>query len=97
MTLTLRDGNCVGADPKIFDHYEYPGASQGLQICSGCRVVELCMNWVRPHKSYFTGVAAGVVWRNGYRVRPDNSTREDRLIRLRKEREQNGSTEVSDS
>jgi hypothetical protein len=38
---------------------------------------------VRPSKSFYDGVAGGVVWRNGYVVRKDNSTREDRLLRNR--------------
>lgn len=79
LTLTA----CSGEDPAIFDHYTFPDAREALRICSHCRFIEECMDWVRPNKSHFDGVAAGVVWRNGYRVRPDNSTREDRIIRKR--------------
>lgn len=74
---------CSGEDPALFDHYTFPAASEALRICSHCRFVSECMDWVRPSKSFFDGVAAGVVWRNGYRVRGDNSTREDRIIQRR--------------
>lgn len=76
---------CVGEKPALFDHVTYPEASEALRICGHCRYTSECMELVRPSKSSFDGIAAGVVWRNGYRVRPDNSTREDRLLRLRGE------------
>lgn len=76
---------CAGEDPSVFDHKTFPEAGEGLRICGNCRVVVECMEWVRPGKSGFDGVAAGVVWRNGYKVRADNSTREDRLLLLRGE------------
>lgn len=87
MEPELSKAACLETDPRIFDHYVYPEAREALTVCSRCTVVAACMNWVRPSKSYFDGVAAGIVWRNGYRVRPDNSTREDRIIRLRAIRE----------
>lgn len=74
---------CSGEDPALFDHFTFPAASEALRICSNCRFVAECMDWVRPSKSFFDGVAAGVVWRNGYRVRGDNSTREDKIISRR--------------
>jgi len=77
---------CTGEDPSLFDHYKFPAAREALRICGNCRFTDECMDWVRPNKSYFDGVAAGVVWRNGYRVRPDNSTREDRFLRIRMEK-----------
>lgn len=81
MRADLSAAACVGADPMIFDDVTFPHASLALTYCERCSITELCMTVVRPSKSHFDGVAAGVVWRNGYRVRPDNSTREDRLKR----------------
>jgi len=72
---------CVGADPRIFDARTFPAADAGIEFCRRCPVPDLCLQTVRPSKSSFDGVAGGVVWRNGYRVRADNSTREDRLRR----------------
>lgn len=72
---------CVGADPALFDHTTYPEAQLALSYCATCRIVDLCMEVVRPGKSGFDGVAAAVVWRNGYRVRSDNTTRGDKLGR----------------
>ena len=79
MIADLSDAACVGVEPAVFDHYRYPEASLALHYCQRCAIVEQCLTVVRPSKSNFDGVAGGVVWRNGYRVRPDNSTREDRL------------------
>lgn len=88
MNPALREAACVGVDPSIFDHYRFPDAHLGLAFCHGCPVPTHCMEAVRPQKSHFDGIAGGVVWRNGYRVRPDNSTREDRFIRMRQRGEQ---------
>lgn len=74
---------CTGEDPALFDHFTFPEAREALRICSNCRHVTDCMDWVKPNKSFYDGVAAGVVWRNGYRVRFDNTTREDRLVERR--------------
>lgn len=81
----LREAACIGSNPVIFDEYRYPNAALGVEICKRCLVTVECLEYVRPQKSSFDGVAGGLVWRNGYRVRSDNSTREDRLIRLRRE------------
>lgn len=82
----LERAECAGKDPLIFDHVTFPAAFEALRMCAICVVVEECSEWVRPGKSNFDGVAAGVVWRNGYRVRPNNTTREDRILRRRGER-----------
>lgn len=82
----LHEAACKGEDPAVFDHYVFPQAKKALQICGGCHFIDECLAWVRPNKSFYDGVAAGIAWRNGYRVRPDNTTREDRFIRIRFER-----------
>jgi hypothetical protein len=82
--LDLSSAACSGVEPSIFDAHTYPAASLALWYCTRCPIVEPCLDAVRPSKSSFDGVAGGVVWRNGYRVRHDNSTREDR-IRERRE------------
>lgn len=79
----LDDAACTGADPRLFDHKTYPEALPALAYCAGCPVTEECVTSVRPQRSHFDGVAGKVVWRNGYRVRANNTTREDRFIRLR--------------
>jgi len=70
---------CIGSNPGLFDHTEFPDADLALGFCAQCPVTSLCLTVVRPQKSRFDGVAGGVVWRNGYRVRRDNTTREDRM------------------
>ena len=79
----LTEAACREHDPALFDHNRYPEARQALFICGICPVTAICITTVRPQKSGFDGVAGNVVWRNGYRVRADNSTREDRFIAMR--------------
>jgi|JI10StandDraft_1071094.scaffolds.fasta_scaffold112397_7 hypothetical protein len=71
---------CAEEDPALFDQHRYPEVERALSVCSTCGVTEECLTIVRPQRSSFDGVAGGQVWRNGYRVRRDNSTREDRLL-----------------
>lgn len=84
MFQALHRAACAGVDPRVFDAHRYPDADEGLAYCGGCPIREVCIEVVRPQKSHYDGICGGVVWRNGYRVRPDNSTREDRFILLRK-------------
>lgn len=72
---------CAGENPVLFDVYRYPEAWVGLTYCAKCPVTQACIEQVRPSKSHFDGICGGVVWRNGYRVRTDNSTREDAIRR----------------
>lgn len=69
---------CAGSDPALFDHARYPQALAALGFCMRCTVRQECLAAVRPGRSFFDGVCGGVVWRNGYRVRPDNTSRGDR-------------------
>jgi len=71
---------CAEEDATLFDAYRYPDVERALAICGTCPVTEKCLTIVRPQRSSFDGVAGGQVWRNGYRVHRDNSTREDRLL-----------------
>ena len=88
MDSELSEAACRDHDPEHFDHNRFPQARYGLAICAGCAVHLLCIATVRPQKSGFDGVAGNAVWRNGYRVRHDNSTREDRFILMRQQQEQ---------
>jgi len=81
----LEKAACLGKSPQIFDAFTFPEADTAMSICSTCSVVTECFNLVRPNKSFFDGVAGGIVWRNGYRVRANNTTREDRILRIRNE------------
>lgn len=78
------DGAACGlSDPRIFEVNTYPEANTALSVCKTCSVVNRCMEFVRPSKSFFDGVAAGTLWRGGYVVHLDNSTRQDRLLSRR--------------
>lgn len=80
---SLEDAACVSSDPTIFDAKSYPEADPALAFCAACTKTAVCIEMVRPSKSFFDGVAGGVVWRNGYIVKKDNTTREDRILRDR--------------
>ena len=85
MNSYLGNAACLGKSPQIFDAFTFPEANLAMSICKTCTVVTECFNLVRPNKSFFDGVAGGIVWRNGYRVRENNTTREDRILRIRQE------------
>ncbi len=74
----LLDAACIGHDPKLFDATNYPQAYAALAVCGMCSIKVECLQVVRPGPSWFDGVAGGVVFRNGYQVRKDNSSRGDR-------------------
>lgn len=74
----LRDAACLGHDPRLFDATSYPQALAALAVCAMCHVKIECLQVVRPGPSWFDGVAGGTVFRNGYQVRKDNSSRGDR-------------------
>ena len=79
------DGACAGQDPAMFDATTFPAARKALAWCSICPITEECLAIIRPQRTWFDGVAGGIVWRNGYRVRSDNTTREERAIMRREE------------
>jgi len=66
--LTLPDAACIGADPRLFDATSGELVEDALSYCDRCPVVKECEEVVRPKKSYFDGVAAGKVWKDGVRV-----------------------------
>lgn len=54
---------CVDEEPSLFDvEFTY---GMALAICQNCPVREWCLNQVDPARSYYDGVAGGVVWREG--------------------------------
>ena len=70
MVLT-QDAACRDADPGLFDAVEGPYVAYALAYCQRCVVVRECDAFVRPRKSFYDGVAAGKLWRNGRIVDPD--------------------------
>ena len=63
---------CRDADPQLFDAMSGPKVFDALSYCDRCEVVRECETFVRPRKSFFDGVAASKVWRNGDRIWPDS-------------------------
>lgn len=75
VTILMEKAACREADPGLFDHTEGIRVWQALYYCDRCPVTRECDEVVRPRKSFFDGVAAGKVWRNGERVEPDTDGR----------------------
>jgi hypothetical protein len=61
---------CVGADPKLFDHNGGDQVWTALSYCERCSVTRACEDYVKPRKSWYDGVVAGKVWREGTLVDP---------------------------
>lgn len=76
---------CRTADPASFDATDHADASLALWYCGRCTVVDLCNEVVRPAKSYYDGVAAGRVWRNGLLILVDGTAIGPRSRRPRHE------------
>ena len=57
---------CEGHDPRVFTTVTYIAAA--LEVCEPCTVKGWCLDQVRPHEG-FDGVAGGVAWSNGRRVK----------------------------
>jgi hypothetical protein len=63
---------CDGSDPRTFDTTDPVLAHDVITIyCDTCPIVAWCMDLVRPDRSYYDGVAAGALWRNGRPVQID--------------------------
>lgn len=66
--MNLLMAACADDDPRLFDATTPEDALEALQICAICLVKDECLEWVKPHKSYYDGVAAGRLWLNGQPV-----------------------------
>lgn len=76
----LSSAPCREADPWLFEQSEIDLAMPGLNYCVGCNFWTECNEWVRPKNSYFDGVAAGKVWRNGRVLAKLDASSPHRLI-----------------
>lgn len=56
---------CRNSDPWLFEQYNLALAQPALSICKECFFWDKCEDLVEPKSSYFDGVCAGKVWRNG--------------------------------
>ena len=63
----LQKAACIGTSPSVFDADTYPQAWNAIKVCSSCprNTAWACLQKIAPHKSWFDGVAGGMVWKNG--------------------------------
>ncbi|MFJ8231742.1 WhiB family transcriptional regulator [Streptomyces sp. NPDC094448] len=60
---------CAGLPPQIVFARREAEARPALEACRRCPVARRCEESVAPAESYFDGVSAGRLWRNGRLVR----------------------------
>ncbi|WP_129770868.1 WhiB family transcriptional regulator [Streptomyces sp. L-9-10] len=56
---------CSGLPPQIVFAQHASTAGPALRACARCPVVRECEEAVAPAESWFDGVSAGRLWRNG--------------------------------
>ncbi|MFF1507770.1 WhiB family transcriptional regulator [Streptomyces sp. NPDC058326] len=56
---------CSGLSPSVVFARRAKEAAPALRACSACPVRRECESAVAPAESYFDGVCAGRLWRNG--------------------------------
>ena len=56
---------CVGLSPSVVFARRAQQAAPALRACAVCLVSRECETAVAPAESYFDGVCAGRLWRNG--------------------------------
>jgi len=71
---------CREADPWLFDQFNLDLAQPALNYCSRCIFWEECESLVQPKPSFYDGVVAGKVWRNGRILAKLDATSPNRLI-----------------
>ena len=71
---------CRDADPWLFDQFNLDLIQPALNYCSRCIFWEECDSLVKPKPSFYDGVVAGKVWRNGRIVAKLDASSPYRLI-----------------
>ena len=71
---------CREADPWVFDQFNLDLAQPALNYCSQCIFWQECESLVQPKPSFYDGVVAGKVWRNGRILAKLDATSPNRLI-----------------
>ncbi|MER7514764.1 WhiB family transcriptional regulator [Streptomyces sp. NPDC126499] len=61
---------CVGLSPSVVFSRRGKEAAPALRACAVCPVSRECEAAVAPAESWFDGVCAGRLWRNGRPVKP---------------------------
>lgn len=63
--MYLPDAACNGADPRLFNATHGDDAEDALSYCDRCTVTQACEDLIKPRRSYYDGVAAGRIWKDG--------------------------------
>ncbi|MGW6537560.1 WhiB family transcriptional regulator [Streptomyces sp. NPDC055011] len=64
---------CAGLSPSVVFARRERQAAPALRACAACPVRRECEAAVAPAESWFDGVCAGRLWRNGRPVKPRSS------------------------
>ncbi|MET9345472.1 WhiB family transcriptional regulator [Streptomyces termitum] len=72
---------CAGLSPSVVFARRERQAAPALRACAVCPVLRECEEAVAPAESWFDGVCAGRVWRNGRPVTPRSSRKGGGVLR----------------
>jgi hypothetical protein len=72
---------CNGEDDTLFNATWFPVAYEALRYCAECPVRLECLDYISPAQNFYSGVAGGMVWSEGRRVRANHK---QQVIRDRK-------------
>lgn len=61
----IEDAPCAREDHTLFMASDYYTASPALMVCGACPFRKQCLTWVNPARSWYDGVAGGVLWLDG--------------------------------
>lgn len=56
---------CAGLDPRVVFARRVKDAAPALRACTRCALHQACEAAVTPAETWFDGVCAGRLWRNG--------------------------------
>lgn len=68
----LKLAACRDADPRLFDLAWFPAAYVALAYCAVCPVRIRCLEHISPAQNFYEGVAGGMVWKDGDRLRANH-------------------------
>lgn len=72
---------CRNANDRLFNATWFPYAYAALKYCAECPVRLECLDHMSPAQNFYSGVAGGMVWSEGRRVRANHK---QQVIRDRK-------------
>ena len=64
----LEQAACIGMPPQVFDGKSAYDIHAGIMVCRSCLVRQPCLEWLRPRRTFYDGIAGGKLWRDGKQI-----------------------------